>query len=249
MYAEVRIATALQTMVRSIETPPVPFDEIRKRIQRAKPRHRLRRYLPAAAAAVVLLVIALPRVAPGVTQTIEQQVEAIMRWTPPPVPPPASDESAMRSQTGTLTSAQSRVSFTIVPPAGLPKDVVSEKIATIPTAVYSYITHSWRVGSPAVWFVYRRTGGRTMALLADGFDAREGPPSNHIFEDLGERNGHEILVKYDKFTWRNGNQVMSAIADKDVSAAEIARIRAAMHGVAATGFREHATIVKQYRGP
>jgi hypothetical protein len=249
MYAEARIAAALQTMVRSIEAPPVPFDEIRKRIEGAKPRRRVGRYLPAAAAAVALLVLALPRIAPGVTQTIEQQVEAIMQWTPPPVPPPASVESAMRSQTGTLPAAQSRVPFTIVPPAGLPKDVVSEKIATIPTAVYSYVTHSWSVGSTAVWFVYRRADGRTMALLADGFDAREGPPSNHIFEDLGERNGREILVKHDKFTWRNGNQVMSAIADEGISAAEIARVRAAMHGVDVTGFQQHASIDKEYRLP
>lgn len=248
MFAEQRIAAALQRMLAGIEVPPVPLDRIRRRIlepERRQPRWHA--YL-AAAAAAVLLVLALPKIAPGFTQTIEQQVEAIMHWKPPP-PAPASVESALRSQTGTLAQAQSRVAFTIVPPSGLPKEIVSEKISTMPTGVYSYRTHSWSVGSPVVWFIYERADGRTIMLLAERFDPREGPPSNHIFEDLGERNGREVLVKHDKFTWRNGDQVMSAVAGEGLSATEIVTIRSAMHGAPASGFWRHAGIVMQYRMP
>jgi hypothetical protein len=240
MFTESRIAGAMQAMVLGIEAPPVPLDAIRRRILLARPQH-VRRFYAAAAAAAAALVLALPRLAPGFTQTIEQQVEAITHWTPPP-PAPASVESAMRLRAGTLAAAQARVDFTIVPPAGLPRDVVSEKIATIPTGVYSYAMHRWSVGRAAVWFIYKRAGGREFTLLADRFDPREGAPSKRIFE-ADERKWH------DKFTWLNGDQVTSAIADETISATEIERIRTAMRGAAVRGFDPHASIVKQYRLP
>lgn len=246
MLDETAIAPALENMLRGIEPPAVPIAEIRHRMAQPPRRQRVGLFLPAAAAAIVL-VLALPRIAPGVTQTIEQRVEAIVHWTPPP-PPPASVESAMRSKTGTLAQAQARVAFTIVPPAGLPKGVVSERVVTIPTGVYSYATHRWSIGKPAIFFVYRRANGKSFALLADRFDPREGPPSKYIF-DADERDAHGMPVRHENFAWRNGDQVMSAAAGEGLSAAEITAIRDAMHGSAVTGADRHASIVKQYRLP
>jgi hypothetical protein len=252
MFTEARIAAALDAMLRGIEAPPIPLAQIRRRMGRPQraPRRGWRLYLPAAAGAATILVLALPSVAPGFTQTIEAEIEAVLHWTPPPAPP-ASVESAMRSQFGNVAAAQTRVDFKIVPPAGLPEDVVSGEIATTPTGVYSKSTHTWSVGSPNVWFVYRRADGRSFMLLADRVDPRQGPPPRYIFEDLGARNGHEVLVRHQNFAWSNGDQVMSAVAGEGITASEIAKVRSAMHG---TPFRgvwppQPATIEKQYRLP
>lgn len=246
MFNETGIADALERMLAGIVPPAVPVAEIRRRIAAPQRRQRVHFFLPATAAAIAL-VLALPRIAPGVTQTIEERVEAIVHWTPPP-PAPASVETAMRSKPGTLAQAQSRVAFRIVPPAGLPKDIVSQRIVTTPTGVYSNTTHRWSVGKPAVWFIFRRANGESFSLLADRFDPRVGPPSKYIF-DFDERDAHGMPVRHEKFTWQNGDQVMSAVAGEELSATEIAAIRTAMHGAAVISADQHASIVKQYRLP
>ena len=246
MSAEVLMTTAVEKMMRDIDVPEVPLERLRRRIHRESALAHRWKYLAAIAAAIVAVV--LPKIAPGVTQSIEEQIEAVLRWTPPP-PAPAWVESSLRGEAGSLAAAQSRARFTIAPPQGLPKDVVRQKIVTIPTGVYSYATHHWSVGAPAVWFVYDRQDGREFTLLADRFDSREGPPSSHMFLDAGTRNGREILIPHEKFTWRNGDQVMSAVAGEGLTADEIRAIRTAMHGIAVTGTLPRATIVKQYRFP
>jgi hypothetical protein len=251
MFTDARLAAALEAMLQSIEPPPVPLTRIRQRIAQRPGRPETRwRWSLTASGAAAMLVLALPLVAPGFAQGLKAEVEAILHWSPPP-PAPASVESAMRPKTGALAQAQARVDFEIVPPAGLPKDIVSEKIVTMPTGIYSKITHRWSVGSPNVWFVYRRADGRSFMLLADRVDPRQGPPSRYIFEDRGERNGHEVLVRHENFAWRNGDQVMSAVAGEGISASQIATIRSAMHGVTLDGVwpPQHATIEKQYRIP
>lgn len=255
MFTDARIAAALDIMLGGIEPPAVPLAQIRQKSAQPQPALRpASRFDFAAAGAAVaaaLLVLWLPGVAPGFTQTIEAQIEAIVHWRPPP-PPPKSVASAMRSQTGSLPAAQARVSFKIVPPAGLPRDVVSEKILTTRTGVYSKITRSWSVGSPAVTFVYRRADGRTFMLMADRFDSREGPPSKYMFEGTDRiRDGREVIVRRESFTWRNGDQSMNAVAGEGISASEIARVRDVMHGIAVPGTwpPRDGTIVKQYRIP
>lgn len=253
MLRDAQISAGLHAMLDRIDAPPVELAAIHERMART-PRREPRRggfSFALTAAAVALAIAALPTMAPGLTQNIEAQIEAILRWKPPPAPP-AAVESAMRSHTATLAQAQARVNFTIVPPAGLPKDVVSETVTTVPTGIYSRITRSWSVGSPAVYFVYgRRLGGGPFTLLADRFDSREGPPSKYMFLDEGERNGHEVVERHDRFVWRNGDQVMSATAGEGLSAAEIERIRAAMHGTPVPGVwpPRNGGIEKQYRMP
>ena len=200
MLDDAQITAALRATLGRIDVPPVALAAIHTRMART-PRREPRRAgfsfaLTAAAAAVAVAIVALPTMAPGLTQNVEAQIEAILRWKPPP-PAPAAVESAMRSHTATLAQAQARVNFKIVAPAGLPKDVVSETVTTVPTGVYSRTTRSWSAGSPAVWFVYRRRGGRSFTLLADRFDPREGPPSKYMFLDEGKRNGREIVKRHD----------------------------------------------------
>jgi hypothetical protein len=100
-----------------------------------------------------------------------------------------------------------------------------------------------------VWFIYRRPGDRTFSLSAERVDPRDGPPSKYIFEDRGVRNGHIVVLRHDKFTWRNGEQVMTAVADEGISAAEIAQIRDAMNGTEIPGVwpPQHGSIEKMYR--
>ncbi len=254
MFTDARIAAALDAMLGGIEAPPVPLAQIRQKTAQSRPTpdFALRFYLPAVAGAVAaFLVFALPAVAPGFAQTVQAEIEALLHWKPPS-PAPKSVASAMRSQTGSLAAAQARVSFKIVPPVSLPENVVSEKIVTTPTGLYSRITHSWAVGSPAVTFVYRRADGRTFMLMAHRFDPREGPPSKYLFEDMDRmQNGRELIVRRESFTWRNGDQSMSAVAGEGISASEIAGIRNAMDGIAVPGIwpPRDGTIEKQYRIP
>lgn len=248
MFSETRIAAAAQRYIAAMTVPTAPTHEILRRTGHREERDRMRFYIAGILAAAVALVVAAPRMAPGFMQTVEQQVETILRWTPPP-PAPARVESAMRSQSVTLAQARARVDFTIVPPDGLPHDARLESIVATPTGVYSNITHRWSVGDPAVSFVYRRRDAGSFTLVAERFDSRQGPPSKYIFADLGERNGHALLVRHERFVWRNGDQIMSAVADDRLSPREIARIRAAMSGIPLPGVwpPRRGSIEKQYR--
>lgn len=130
---------------------------------------------------------------------------------------------------GTLEAAQRRVSFRIVPPAGLPPDVTRERIWTTPTLVYSKVTHRWSKGDAVVTFSFDRLRGRTFTLLAERFDPRFGPPPAYVFED--DSTGGRMLVKHRHFAWRNGDQMMSANQDQTIGAAEIEAVRKAMAGI------------------
>jgi len=142
-------------------------------------------------------------------------------------------EQALSSHNLTLAAAQARVLFKIAPPAGLPRDIVSAKILTAPTGVYSTLTHSWQTGPSTVTFIYRRAGGRSFSLLADRFDPRSGPESKYMIEAKEPTpDGQPVVVKHEKFAWRNGSQIMTAIEGEGITSAEIEAIRTAMNGVA-----------------
>jgi len=230
MFTDARIGTGLEAMFRGIDAPPVPLPEIQRKIaQPQRVSRHLSRYLIPAAAAALALVAAVPAISPAFVQSLEARIRALL----PSHPPPRSVTSAMRTQTARLATAQSRVPFTIVSPAGLPNDVTSATISTTPTAVYSKATRSWRVGSPDVQFTYQRSGGRSFFLIADRFDPQVCLPGKYIFEKDGTApDGHSILTKREHFAWRNGNQLMEATEDEDISAPEIEAIRIAMHGIA-----------------
>jgi hypothetical protein len=238
MFTEARIAAGLDAMLRQIDVPPVPLAQIRERGSRKRFAWRKRERIlwpAAAAAAALLLVFAAPTVAPGFVQSVEAQIEALLRWKLPP-PAPKSVWSAMRPVEVTLAAARSRVPFTLVLPTGLPPDVVSREIYLASPGVYSKATRSWSVGEPMTTFVYRRENGTSFSLRANRFDALAEPPSKYIFEDMDRmRNGHEVIVRHNVFTWRNGDQAMGAVEGEGISATEIVAIRTAMHGIPIAG--------------
>jgi len=235
MFTDARISAAFASLLGGIEAPAAPLSEIRARMACARPAPR--RSLPSrvavAAAAAVLALLVVSAVVPGFAHSLESEIAALLQWKPPP-PAPRAVWSAMRPAAATLATAQSRVSFTIVPPAGLPANVVSEKVSTVAAGVYSKTSRSWSVGSSVVTFTYRRANGGSFMLTARRLESREGPPSKYIF-DADERDARGLPIRHDVFTWRNGDQAMSAVAGEGLSAAEIAGIRTAMHGVAIPG--------------
>jgi hypothetical protein len=171
----------------------------------------------------------VPLAVPGVAQTIEQRLAALLQWAPPP-PAPKSVTDAMVPNEVTVASAQRLVHFQIVPPVGLPHDAGSPKIFLTPTGAYDKSAHTWSVGPPNLTFKYRRANGREFALSAGAYDPAR-PQPKYMFD--GDELGPNGLPKrHEHFTWRNGDQSMSATEGDGLSAREIRAIVAAMHGTA-----------------
>lgn len=237
MSADVRIQTAVDTMMHAIEAPAVPLAAIRAKMPQAplyaqQPR-RTGGFAVAAAVAAAAVLSIVPLVSPAVMQGLESRYRAALQALGGIAPPPAPKSliSQLKPQTVTLAQAQSRVPFTIVPPKGLPKDVVSSKIVVTPTGMLNERTHSWSVGPQEVTFWYRRANGHAFALLADRYDPHGERPGEYMFEPGGiARSGRPILIKHRRYAWRNGDQQIIATEGTELHTAEILAIRSAMHG-------------------
>ncbi|HVA28343.1 MAG TPA: hypothetical protein VNF68_09195 [Candidatus Baltobacteraceae bacterium] len=237
MSNDFRIGATIETMVRAIAIPDIRMDEIHRRISQPRiPRRRptFARFALSAATAAIVFAIALPAIAPAFVQTLEARYRAALQAlggnAPPSVPKALVSQLAPRS--ADLASAQARVAFTIVAPTGLPGNVASSAIQTLPTGAYSKSAHAWQIGSDNVIFVYRRPGGRTFTLVASRY-AAGALPSKYMFEAKAPAaDGRPVLVRHERFAWRNGDQIMTAIEGNGASTAEIAAIRTAMHGIA-----------------
>jgi hypothetical protein len=244
MFTDARISAALESMVHGVDAPPMPLADIQRKIAQPQPavRHASRYFRLAIATMGIIAVIfvALRSDSLSFIRDIEDRYRAALQakggFAPPPAPESlwrAVQKQAWSLPDATLATAQSRVPFTIVPPAGLPRNVVSARIRTAPTGVYSTVSHSWQIGPSAVTFIYRLAGGRSFDLLADRFDPKSSPPGKYIFEAMDPTpDGRPVLLKHEVFYWRNGDQIMSAIEGVGISAREIEAIRVAMHGVA-----------------
>src|ERR1700693_6186949 len=109
MFTDARIGTGLEAMFRGIDAPPVPLPEIQRKIaQPQRVSRHLSRYLIPAAAAGLALVAAVPAISP----TFLQSPAALLQPLLPRHPPPLAVTPAIRSHTGSLAAAQSRVRFT-----------------------------------------------------------------------------------------------------------------------------------------
>jgi hypothetical protein len=248
MYTDSRISAAIEAMLDEITVPPVPLTEIQRKIAHSKPaKVRMSGYLRFAIAsgivACLLAILSSSGLIRAVALNVEDRYRAALEARggfAPPAPPEALWQEVLKQASSspnvTFAEAQSLVPFAITPPAGLPRDVVSARIRTTPTLVYSPVTHSWRVGSRIVWFIYRRSGGSTFQLVADQFDPNIAPPGKYIFEAKDPTpDGRPVIVRHLRLVWRNGDQVTSATADMGISAPEIEAIRSAMHGVLVPG--------------
>ncbi len=233
MATDTQLRNGLTAMLQSVEPPAVALEQIRERMQASSVVQADRRPLSIAAAAAAVLVVAvsLPIASPGVVQTLEQKIAAILHWSPPTVRPTALVYKGMRPQTVSLREARARVHFTLVVPLGVPSDASGPTIQVSPTGVYSRTTQTWSVGPPIAMFWFRRGDGRMFSLSAAPASTQTTPPSKYSFEDRGtDKAGNPILVKHERFVWRNGDQIMTAIAGDGITPAEIAAIQAAMHG-------------------
>jgi hypothetical protein len=238
MATDAQIRDGFVTMLRSVDTPPVPLERIHTRMRDPGVMRIDRRpfAIGTAAAAALVVAVAIPMASPGVVQTLEQKIAAILHWSPPSVPPPALVWKGMKPLTVSLSEAQARVDFTLVAPAGVPSDASGPTIAVSPTGMYSRTTRTWSVGPAIARFAYKRSDGRTFSLSAEPASMQTSPPSKYMFEDRGvDKAGNPILVKHDRFVWRNGDQIMTAIAGDGITPAEIATIRSAMHGTPVPG--------------
>ncbi|MBV9647430.1 MAG: hypothetical protein JO043_08210 [Candidatus Eremiobacteraeota bacterium] len=249
MFPDAVLPQRLEAMLDGIVAPPAPLDAIRSKMLFARSEQRqrarsLRVALVAASVIAVLACVAMPMRSVGLVQAIEARYRAALRALGGEAPPPAPAAlvSHLISHDVTLTKAQSHVNFTIVPPVGLPPDVVAVRIVMANTGVYSRTWHTWTVGPPSVTFVCRRRNGNSFQLLADRFDPHEGSPPKYLFEakDDAQTSGPLVLVRHEHFAWRNGDQVMSATESNALRASEIESIRAAMHGIALPRRNLHA---------
>jgi hypothetical protein len=237
MVSDVQIRDGITALLQKVEAPAVPLEAIHReaRAQRIMRPDR-RPFAIAAAAAVVIAALSLPIASPGVVQTLQEKIAAILHWTPPTQRPTPLVWKGMRPETVSLGEARARVHFRLVVPAGVPSDASGPTIAVSPTGVYSRTTGTWSLGPAIARFYYKRSNGRMFGLTAQPASTQTLPPSKFMFEDRGvDKAGNPILVRYERFVWRNGDQIMTAIAGDGIDAAEIVAIRTAMHGTAIPG--------------
>lgn len=264
MYADARLSTAMDSMIRGIDAPAVPMTAIRARmaaplsIPLVPRRIPFGRYALASTALLALFSAAFPKTSLAVVNRFEtivvdsyaaagRMVHRLTGWTAPPPPPKALD-AAQKSEQLSLAAAQRKVDFTIVPPAGVPSDAALVRVATMPSLVYDYKTRVWSKGAPALSFEFRRSQGRTFSLMAQVDDPRVDIPGKFVWAVDEVPGGKVVMVKHEHFAWKNGDQMMSAEEDTGITAAEIRAIRDAMHGEPVVHDAK-ASLVKRYLIP
>lgn len=211
----------------------------------ARPMRVGRAALAAAAMAVVALAFA-PN-AGAVVQSMEAKFDAALRamgiQPGPPIPSDLIQSMRSHQYRANIAQIQPHVNFTIVPPAGVPSDVRSEKIISSPTGVYSAKTHAWSLAAPVVVFRYTRANNQTFTLMAQAYDRHERI-SAYMFRPVEDKHGNPVIThgrltlqRFNAYAWRNGNQVMHAVAGDGISDSEVAAIRTAMGGIALRGVK------------
>lgn len=238
MLDDAQLKNGLTAMLGTIDVPPASIAGIRRHMllqQNARTGSRRLSFPAIAAAAAAIALIATPLLSPAVMQSIEARTRAALQalgGIAPPAPPRAL-LSTLKPEPATLAYAQKRVSFTIVPPTGLPHDITSASIHIVPTGTYIPAAKSWKTGPEEVQFAYHRSGGREFVLTADPYDPKGEKPPEYIFDaDAGiGPDGKPLLIRHRNFAWRNGDQQMMATEGPELSAAEIRNIETAMHGI------------------
>jgi hypothetical protein len=256
MFADARIKNAVETIVAGVDVPPVNWHAIAARIAQPQPverrQSRMLQFAVAAAACAAIVFAAFPASSLGLVRIVVssyQDVIKVIGWTPPSGAPKSPLPPAARAD---VAAAQAHLDFTLVPPSGLPADAGVAKIWTAPTQIYTKATHVWSTGPAFATFTYQRSGGRSFTIFADRFDPQTGPPSKYMFESQDLPGGRTALTRHEKFTWRNGDQVMSIVAGDGISASEIEAIRQSMNGVTIPGVfpsRHDGPVIKRYLAP
>jgi hypothetical protein len=232
MHTDAQIREGARALLESVSVPAVPLAAIqerilsRRRFVQGKPAYPWRR-----AIAVVLALIALPSIAFAVVSYEARSRAALQAhggWAPPA--PPAAFVSQLKSKTVTLYQARSAADFTLVVPSGLPAGTFLMRIETGPIGLYDGNAQEWRTEPGPIIFRYRRGEGRCFEISAQRYNER-ALPGRYIFEDRGpDARGNPVLVKHERFAWRNGDQMMDATADDAISKGEILAVVRSMDG-------------------
>lgn len=227
MDKEALLRAEMRSIVETVNVPPISLDAIhRKMATPISPRPtQLAQY---AALAAALLLVVVPLTSRSVVPTLQAKINELLHITSTPPPLPQRMQDSVNPTEVTLDQAQAKVHFSIVAPAGLPSDVTTSKITLTPSLVYGPLTHGWQAGQNAVEFGYSRSDHRFFRIEASAYDPKAQPPSKYMFE-ADEVDAKGMPRRYERFYWRNGNQMMSVVAE-GISATEIAAIREAMRG-------------------
>jgi hypothetical protein len=241
MFDDARVHDRVRSSLMEAPVPPVDLVAIRRRmdVRRNVPPARFRgaRVAAAATAAVIVALMFMTARAPALVQDLRERYVAALHAAGfgPRIsePVPAAIRRVAAPARVPLAEAQRRANFTVVPPAGLPRDVVSRTVFTSPLAVWSKQRNAWSTDGVQVTFAYVRGDGRAFDIIAHRYSARGAPAARYIYDaDAVPRDGKpNRRNRQEQFVWRNGDQTLQVVASAAIAADEIDRIRAAMHGV------------------
>jgi hypothetical protein len=232
MSFDADVRDAAQTMMDSIAVPIAPFEAIHGRVvlrrnatgaKTARPR-RL-------AIAAAILLVAVPVTAYSIVSYESRERAALQAhggWAPPR--PAADFTSKLEPRVVTLSQVRSEADFRLTPPAGLPRGASLTHIEMERVGLYDGAARAWRIGPEQAIFRYRFAGGRTFEITLRRY-AENTLPDRYVFEDRGpDAHGNPVLVRYETFSWRNGDQMTVATESSAFDKAEILAMARAMGG-------------------
>ena len=220
--------------------PPIDLIAIRRRMhaRRDRPSGRLlRARFALASAAVIIAGLLLTARSPALMQSIQERYVAALHATGvgPRIPKALPEEirSVVTPSQVSLAEAKQRANFVLVPPIGLPRDIVSQRVFAAPLAVWSKQKNAWSADGVQVTFAYARKDGRAFNVIADRYSPLSLPAPRYIYnaDDVPRTARPNPRDRAENFVWRNGDQVLHVVASAAISAPEIDQIRAAMHGI------------------
>jgi len=240
MFDDARVHTEVRSSLMKAAIPPIDLVAIRRRMSSRReglPGRLLRTRIAVASAAAIVAALLLTAGSPALVQGIREGYVAALHAAGIGPRIPKLVPEAIRNVTApvhvSLDRARRQANFTVVPPAGLPHDVVSRTIFISPLAVWSKQRNAWSVDGLQVTFAYVRAHGRTFNIIANRYSALSLPASRYIYDadDIPAGGKPSLRDRKEQFVWRNGDQTLRAVTSAAISAREIDRIRTAMRGI------------------
>ena len=239
MFDDTRLHAELRSSLMNAAIPPVDLAAIRRRMNARRERpsgRRISARVAIASAAVLVAGLFLTTGSPALMQSLQDRYVAALHAAGigPRIPNalPLEIRSVTNPAQVSLATAKQRANFVLVPPVGLPHDIVNRRIFAAPLAVWSKQGNTWSADGVQVTFAYVRSDGRAFNIIADRYSARSLPAPRYIYNaDDVPRNGKpNVRDRRENFVWRNGDQVLHVVTSAAIGAREIDQIRAAMHG-------------------
>ncbi|HWT07182.1 MAG TPA: hypothetical protein VN224_15560 [Xanthomonadales bacterium] len=222
------------------QVPPIDLVAIRRRMDARRlgaPGRRARGRVAMGFAAAIVAGLFLTASSPAFVQSVREGYVAALHAAGigPRIPKPVPEaiRSVVAPARVSLAKARQQANFTVVPPAGLPRDVVSRTVFTSPLAVWSKERNAWSVDGLQVTFAYARADGRTFDIIASRYSALSLPATRYVYEadDVPAGAKPNRRNRNEQFVWRNGDQTLRAVTSAAIGAQEIDSIRTAMRGV------------------